>query len=491
MKQSQTDFLGNPNLMLMTDSYKVSHYVQYPPGTEKIYSYFECRGTENPRFTETVFFGLQYLLKRYLVGQVFTQEKLDEAKEFYHKHFFGIDILNVEGIQHIIDKHDGKLPIKIKAVPEGTVVPLKNVLFTIENTDPKCFWLTNFLETIIQQVWYPMTVATVSRETKKVILKNLEETGDPLLIPFKLHDFGFRGATSLESAILGGGAHLVNFLGGDTVAAAFLAYQYYNMPRTGEMFESMPTFSIPATEHSTITAWGPDGELDAFRAYLKNHPHGIIACVSDSFDFFRACSQYWGTDLKDEILARTNPDGTPATLVIRPDSGDPVDTIIQGFEILFDKFGFELNSKKYKVLPPQVRMIWGDGIDIEGVAKILDAMKAKTISGDNISFGMGGGLLQKCNRDTFQVAMKCSYAEINGEERDVYKDPVTQKGKKSKRGQLSLIKEDGTYRTLEGGKMKEGAKDELVPVFENGELIGDQNFSDIRARAEIKTLITS
>lgn len=479
------DFLSNPNLILLTDSYKVSHYKQYPKGTEKIYSYFECRGSENPRFNETLFFGLQYFLKRYLVGQVITQEMLDEAKEFYHKHFFGADLLNLDGFQYIIDKHNGRLPIKIKSILEGTVVPLKNVLFTIENTDPKCYWLTNFLETIIQQVWYPMTVATISRETKKIILDNLKKTGDPSTIDFKLHDFGFRGVSSLESAILGGGAHLINFMGSDTVPSAYLAYEYYNLPRNGELFESMPCFSIPATEHSTMTSWGPDGELDAFRTYLEEHPHGIIACVSDSWDFFRACSDYWGGELKNMVLSRKNPDGSPATLVIRPDSGEPVSTIIRGFNILMDKFGFHINEKGYKVLPSQVRMIWGDGIDIEGIANILDAMKKENISGDNIAFGMGGGLLQKCNRDTFKVAIKCSYAEINGEGKDVYKDPITQKGKKSKKGKVSLHKINGEFVTEDSTSDVSNTPDELVTIFNNGELIIDQDFTDIKKRTEL------
>lgn len=291
----KNNFLDNPNLLLMTDSYKVSHYNQYPKNTSKIYSYLECRGSSNPWIKESLFFGLQYFIKRYLAGKVFTKEKLNEAKIFYKDHFFGADVINETGIEYIINKYGGKLPIKIKAVPEGSVIPLKNVLITIENTDPKCFWLTNFLETIIQQVWYPITVASLSRSIKKIIYSYLEETGDPNTIDFKLHDFGFRGTSSLESAMLGGGSNLINFKGSDTVPAAYLHYDYYNLDRKNkDLFSRMPMFSIPATEHSTITTWGSQGELDAFNNFLDNNPHGIIACVSDSWNFFWACERYWG-----------------------------------------------------------------------------------------------------------------------------------------------------------------------------------------------------
>jgi nicotinamide phosphoribosyltransferase len=248
------------NLLLTTDSYKVTHHRQYPPETTTVYSYFESRGG---KFPSTVFYGLQYIIKRWLVGQVVTKKKIEEAKQYYSHHFNGCgDLFNEGGWTHVLEKHGGRLPIRIKAVPEGTVVPFKNVLFTVENTDPKCYWLTNILETLLVQVWYPMTVATVSRAQKVVIAKYLNETADTMAgLPFKLHDFGFRGCSSVESAGIGGSAHLVSFQGTDTVAAVVYAKEYYDCPMAG--------YSIPAAEHSTITTWGREGEVDAFRNMLN------------------------------------------------------------------------------------------------------------------------------------------------------------------------------------------------------------------------------
>jgi hypothetical protein len=206
--------LNENNIILMTDSYKISHWKQYPPKTQFVYSYFESRGG---KFIGTVFFGLQYLFKKYFCGQVVTQEKINEAEEFYKQHF-GCDLFNKEGWQYILDKYNGYLPIRIKAVPEGSVIPIKNVLITVENTDPNCYWLTNYVETLLVQIWYPTTISTNSRECKKLINHYLEETGDPSGLLFKLHDFGYRGVSSNETAMIGGTSHLVNFLGSDTLA---------------------------------------------------------------------------------------------------------------------------------------------------------------------------------------------------------------------------------------------------------------------------------
>jgi nicotinamide phosphoribosyltransferase len=211
------------NICCLTDSYKVSHYKQYPPGTQKVYSYFESRS--GSVYPQTVFFGLQYFLENYLNGQVVTQEKIDEADDLFNLHF-GNRVFNRAGWEQILLKHGGRLPVVIKAAPEGTVVPESNVLMTIENTDPDAYWLTNYLETLLVQVWYPCTVATQSRSMKKLILAYLQWNGDPSLIPFKLHDFGFRGVTCPEQAALGGAAHLISFLGTDTVAGLILAQKF-------------------------------------------------------------------------------------------------------------------------------------------------------------------------------------------------------------------------------------------------------------------------
>lgn len=458
------------NIMLLTDSYKVSHWMQYPPGTEVIYSYFESRGG---KFDQTVFFGLQYFTKKYLEGQVVTKEKIDEAEEMFNAHFGG-PVFNRKGWEYILEKHNGYLPIRIKAVPEGTVVPGKNVLMTLENTDPNCFWLTNYLETLLVQIWYPTTVATQSREMKKVINRYLEETGDPAGIDFKLHDFGFRGVSSVETAGIGGAAHLVNFMGTDTFEGLVVARRYYG--------ENMAGFSIPASEHSTITSWGRKKEVEAMRNMLTKYPSGLVACVSDSFDIYKACSELWGKELKDEVLAR---DGT---LVVRPDSGDPPTVVVKCLELLWEAFGGETNTKGYRVLDPHVRMIQGDGIDFEMLERILSAMKNNKFSADNIAFGSGGGLLQKLNRDTLKFAFKCSSITVNGEESDVYKDPITAAGKKSKRGRLKLVREDGAHGSvLTTVGPDDEREDVLETVFENGNLVKETTFAEVRELAKDKT----
>jgi nicotinamide phosphoribosyltransferase len=457
----------NANLILLTDSYKVSHHKQYPPDTRKVYSYFESRGGV---YKDVVFFGLQYFLKAYLENNIITQADVDEAEELFKLHFGTDKLFNKKGWEYIIHEHDGRLPIEIKAVPEGTPVPYLNVMMTVENTDPKCYWLTNYIETLLVQTWYPCTVATQSREIKKMILKYLEETGDPALIDFKLHDFGFRGVSSVESAGIGGAAHLINFKGSDTMAALTLI--------SGGYGEEMAGFSIPAAEHSTITSWGRENEADAMENMLDQFPEGLVAVVSDSFDIYKACSDIWGGKLKEKVLKRNG------TLIIRPDSGHPPEVIRNVLNILGDKFGYETNSKGFKVLNPKVRVIQGDGVEFAMINRILEDMKIEGWSADNIAFGMGGALLQKLNRDTQKFAFKCSYVEVGDESRDVYKQPITDDGKRSKAGQLKLIrKEDGSFDTLNRGVGYE--KDLLETVFLNGEIVKEYTFEEVRNNAKI------
>ncbi len=367
------------NIILLTDSYKVSHHRQYPPGTESVFSYFESRGGA---FDDTVFFGLQYYLKKYLAGQVVTAGQIDAAEEFFKPHFFGNgSLFNRAGWEHILNRHGGRLPVRICAVPEGTPVPVSNVLMTIENTAPACFWLTNYLETLLVQVWYGSTVATQSRDMKRTLLQFLHETGDPGLVDLKLHDFGFRGVSSVETAGVGGAAHLVSFRGTDTMAGLIMARNYYGCETAG--------YSIPAAEHSTQNSWGREHEAAAMRNMLTQFPSGYVAVVSDSYDIFNACSNLWGGVLKEDVLAR---DGV---LVVRPDSGDPPDIVCRVLELLGEAFGTETNEKGYKLLHPKVRVIQGDGIDREMLRTILLAAKSAGWSADNLAFGSGGGLLQK------------------------------------------------------------------------------------------------
>lgn len=460
----------NKSIILNTDSYKTSMFKQYPMGTSGVYSYIESRGG---RYDRTVFFGLQAFIKEYLLEPI-TQADIDIAEEILTAHG---EPFNKEGWQYILDAHGGYLPVVIRAVPEGTVVPVKNVLATIENTDPKAFWLTTWLETaLLRAIWYPTTVATQSHKIREVILDYLERTGDPSLIDFKLHDFGARGVSSMESAGIGGAAHLVNFMGTDTITGMLFAREYYNAGIAG--------FSIPAAEHSTITSWGRDGEVDAYRNMLTQFakPGSIVAVVSDSYDIFNAASKLWGEELRQQVI------DSGATVVIRPDSGDPLTVNQKLIEILGQKFGYTKNAKGFKVLN-NVRLIQGDGVNELTIRSILGAFMAMGWSADNIAFGMGGALLQQVDRDTQKFAMKCSSAQINGEWIDVQKDPATDPGKKSKAGRVTLWKSGGelasgvTAPTSWADKATGNWIEALEEVYRDGRLVKEITFDEVRSNS--------
>lgn len=456
--------------ILTTDSYKTSHFNQYPEGASRVSSYIEPRGG---RFDEAVFFGLQAFIKAYMMTPL-TMEDVEFAAEFYAAH--GVPFYK-EGWTQIVLGYGGYLPVTIEAVPEGTVMGTRNVQVQVTSA-PGFAWLTSYVETaLLRAIWYPSTVASLSREAKGVIYAGLVATSDDPdgQIAFKLHDFGARGATSSEAAMLGGMGHLVNFMGTDTVEAALGARRFYNEPMAG--------FSIPATEHSTMTSWTRDGEVDAYRNLLKQYPTGIVACVSDSYDMMNAAANIWGGVLKDEVMAR---DGT---LVVRPDSGDPTVMPLDVIDVLMSKFGFTVNSKGFKVLPDQVRVIQGDGMNIDTIGTLIGNAIERGISVDNFAMGMGGGLLQKVDRDTMKYAMKANAIEVGGEWIDVYKDPITDKGKKSKRGRLALVKRDGEFVTIRKDELARGAhgteQNYLRPVYENGQLLVEDTFAAIRERAAI------
>lgn len=456
----------NKNIILNADSYKASHFLQYPTGTEQVSSYIEARGG---KFDNAVFFGLQMFLKEYLT-QPITHADVDEAKAIFTAH--GVPF-NETGWRYIVNIHNGHLPIEIQAVPEGTVLPVRNVMVQVVNTDPNTAWLTSYVETaLLRAVWYPTTVATVSWTCRQTIQRYMQETAESLEgTPFKLHDFGARGATSEEAAAIGGAAHLVNFQGTDTVSGIVAARRYYNADMAG--------YSIPAAEHSTITCWGKDRETEAYANMLKQFSGAgkIVAVVSDSYDLWNAIDNIWGEELKDKV------EENGGTIVIRPDSGDPVEIVTETIERLMNRFGNRTNDKDYRVLPDYVRVIQGDGISSRMIAEILEAMKDKNQSAANIAFGMGGELLQKVNRDTMKFAMKASAAKIRGQWVDVYKDPITDQGKKSKRGRLALIRNgNGRYETIRENKLN-GQENLLGTVYKNGKLIIEHNFEEIRARA--------
>ena len=456
------------NPILNTDSYKLSHWWQYPPNTRFIYSYVCSRGGF---FDHAEMAGLQYIVKSNFAGKVFTPEDIEEAAKFASQHFSGNPkCFNYEGWKSLYAKYGGVLPLRIKAVKEGSVVAAQNAIVTIENTDPEFYWLTNWAETVLLQVWYPVTVATLSRAIKQIIGEALVRTGDPSQLSFKLHDFGFRGVSSRESAAIGGAAHLFNFLGTDNLAAIELLQQYYGADMAG--------VSIPASEHSTITAWGREREVDAYQNMLDNAPEGIVACVSDSYDIYDAVRNLWGGKLHDRVMQRKG------TLVIRPDSGEAVTVLEELFNIAGEKFGYQVNRKGWKVLSPQVRFIQGDGVNLYTIQNMISQLTRKGWSMDNWSFGMGGALLQQVNRDTLRFALKCSAIDINGEWHDVYKQPVTDPAKDSRAGRFILLKEGNEFITItkEAGGTA-GAADQLETVLENGVLRREQTLEEIRTIA--------
>lgn len=453
-----------------TDSYKASHFLQYPPNTTSMFSYIESRGGE---YSSTVLFSLQYYLKRYLTHRVSPAE-VEQAREFFVAHG---EPFNYEGWMYIATELKGKLPVRIRAVPEGTVVPTSNILVSIESTDPKVFWVVSWLETMLLRVWYGTTVATRSHKIRQIILQALRASSDDPEeeINFKVQDFGSRGVSSQESAALGGAAHLINFMGSDTVVGVRMANKYYHSQMAG--------FSIAAAEHSSITSWGKDHEVDAYRNMLKQFakPGALVAIVSDSYDLWHAITSLWGTELKEEVVK------SGAVVIIRPDSGNPPEVVLKSLQLLDDKFGHTVNSKGYKVLN-NVRVIQGDGISEHSIGEILDVALAAGYSGTNITFGMGGQLLQVLNRDSLRFAMKCSSITVDGEERDVFKDPITDHGKVSKAGRLDLIqsREYDTYQTV---VLKDGEKSHpwsvMQTVFEDGEILVDDTFDAIRERAKV------
>lgn len=451
------------NPILGTDSYKISHWKQYPPGTTRVRSYFESRGGA---YKKTLFAGLQYHMQIALTTPV-TEEHIEEADELLSAHL-GPGVFNRTSWEYLVREYGGYYPLSIRAVPEGYWVPTGLPLFTVENLDRNLAWLTNYVETRLSHTWYPTTVATLSGHCRQIILGYLERTGDPSGIDFKLHDFGYRGSTSDESAAIGGWAHLINFQGSDTLPPLVFARKYYGC--------AMAAFSIPAAEHSTITSWGRDHEVDAFRNMLTAYPNGLVAVVSDSYDIYAACEHLWGETLRAEVLGRQG------VLVVRPDSGDPPEVVHKCLDILGRKFGSTVNAKGYKVLDPHVRVIQGDGVDPVTIDKVLAVLEINGWSADNVAFGMGGALLQKVNRDTCRFAFKCSEVTVDGVDRPVYKNPVGDPSKASKAGPLS------TYRADDGSWFcappdGRSGTEMMREVYRNGQVRITDTMDDIRSRA--------
>ncbi len=458
------------NICLLTDSYKVTHHYFYPKGTEKIYSYLESRvGAE---FNKTIFYGLQYIIKKYLEGCVVTQQKIDEADRLISNHICP-GIFNRQGWQYILDEHDGRLPIEINAVAEGTPVDVSNVLMTVENTDKKSYWLPNYLESLLLQVWYPSTVATLSAEVRKLCNFYLEVTGSLKdNLDFMLHDFGYRGATSTESSMLSGSAHLLSFSGTDTISALTIPENYYNN-------QDLYGFSVQATEHSVMTSLGPEGEFSQILNVIDNAKDGVLSMVIDSYNYrnFLIEAGKSGSQLNEAILNFLDVENNK--IVFRPDSGEPVSTTIDCLNLLSEGFGCHLTDKGYKVFDLNIGLLWGDGLNYQKIRDILFAMKSNGWAAQNIIFGMGGGLHTAVNRDTQRNAFKCSAQLRDNVWYDIFKNPLDS-SKKSKTGRFKLINENNSFKTVPIGG---DGEDYLRTVFRDGELMVDDNFGEIKKRA--------
>ena len=464
------------NIILSTDSYKQSHFLQYPPGAQYISSYIEARkGSDKDQYS--LFFGLQAFLIEYL-SVPFTADDIEEAKTICAAH--GLPF-NEADWKLILKDYAGFLPIMIQALPEGSLVKRGTPLVQVKNTDPRFPWLTSFVETaLLRAIWYPTSVATLSFITKAVIYDGLRRTSDEpdVQIPFKLHDFGARGVSSGETAMLGGMAHLVNFKGTDTLEAIQGAMHYYSA-------SSMPGFSIPASEHSTMTSWGQDREVDAYGNMIDKFQGGLFSIVSDSYDLFNAVDNIFGDELKDKIMS------IDGTLVVRPDSGDPVETPVAVVKKLWEKFGGTVNSKGFKVLDKHVRVIQGDGMNAMKIAALVARMTMEGFSIDNIAFGMGGGLLQGHMRDDQRFAMKANAIDFGAGWVDVQKKPATDPSKASKAGRLAVVMSDGELETMREDEFDAAASDlnqpdlfnELEMVYANGSILRDQPWEEVTERA--------
>lgn len=469
-----------------TDSYKCGHHIGLDK--EGVTDYLEARN--GAQFPETVVAGLREILEG-IAGVVVTQDMIEQEAIRCKHHFFGNEsVFNREMWEYIVNEFGGKLPVRITSVDEGTVIPINNVMLQIENLGgKKTSALPGHLETYLLRIWYPMTVATKSREVKKIIKKYLEETAEDEamgLLPFLLHDFGARGTTNREAAATGGAAHLINFVGTDTkVAMSHIVNTY------GDSYEGLG-YSVFATEHSLMTSEGEEGELEVIRRCMERVGLGIKSFVADSYDYYKNVSQYVGQDLKELILTQYEEGvkaGIPTKYVIRPDSCTPEHEtpealVVWTYEQLERDFGVTVNSKGYKELNPAVGVLWGDGIDIDGIEKILEALKTAGYSTASQVFGMGGGLLQKLNRDTQRFAFKCcAQKKEGGEWEDIQKRPLDV-SKASKAGRQALIIEEGEYKTIREDELN-GRENQLKVQFELGEILRKSTFAEIRERAAL------
>lgn len=481
------------NPALLIDGYKADHRRQYPEGTEFVYSNLTPRQSRIDGIGEIVFFGLQYFIKEYLIDRWKTNF-FDEPRELvlaeYKRRMDNYLGKNAVPCEHIAELHNlGYLPIKIKALKEGTLCPIGVPVLTIINTIPKFFWLTNYFETLMSNIlWKPITSATTAFQYRKKFEQYAEKTGyDKSFVQWQGHDFSFRGMSGNEDSLMSGGAHLLSFTGTDTIPAIDFLENYYNADSDKELIAG----SVPATEHSVMSMGDEESEIKTFKRLITElYPNGIVSIVSDTWDFWKVMTEYLPA-LKQEILAREG------RVVIRPDSGDPVKIIcgdmetphslltnaqIKGaYELLWDIFGGTINEKGYKILNPKVGMIYGDSITLERQKQILERLEAKGFAASNLVLGIGSFTYEYVTRDTFGFAMKATWGQVNGIAKNIFKNPKTDSGfKKSAKGMLMVYKENNNLKLKDNCTSDEENSGLLEVVFENGKLIREVTLAEIR-----------
>lgn len=472
--------INKKTVLLHFDSYKASHFLFQNPLVTEVSSYIESRGFSKlfKPTTEIVVFGIRMFIKKYM-SEAITMEDLDFVEPLVLAH--GLPF-NRKGWERVVTVHGGFLPIEIQALPEGTVIPTRIPLVQVRSLDPELAWLSSFIETaLLRAIWYPTTVATVSREVKKIILKAYEESADLLDgADFKLHDFGGRGVSSGESAAIGGLAHLVNFMGTDTFESIIAHQEFYH--------GDMPAYAVKATEHSVSTQFGPGlGESEYVSKVLdvaEANPGTITSIVADTYDLYNFVDVIIGQDFASRIAKL---DGV---LVIRPDSGVPAEVVVNILNILGRRFGFVTNAKGYRVLPDFIRVIQGDGINLNSLSEVVGAVLNEGWSIVNITFGMGGGLLQQVTRDDLKFAQKANEAVIDDVVTDTFKDPKTDPGKVSKKGRQFVIHDDTGWDSIREDLAVPFQVNQLEVVYSHGNGYSIWNrttadFNEIRERAKV------
>lgn len=479
------------NPLLLTDGYKADHRRQYPEGTTLVYSNWTPRKSRLENVEEIVFFGLQYFIKKYILDdfdRYFFSRPKDEVVARYARRINNYLGENQVGTAHIAALHElGYIPMVFKALPEGALVPLRVPMFTMYNTKPEFFWLTNYFETLLSAViWMPCNSATIARQYKKLLASYADKTSSvPDFVNWQGHDFSMRGMAGIEAAVTSAAGHLLSFTGTDTIPAIDFLEEYYNADSDNELVGG----SVAATEHSVMCMGTNEGEFETFRRLVCDvYPKGIVSIVSDTWDLWKVLTDYLPR-LTEEILARED------KVVIRPDSGDPVDILCGDpdgksdqerkgvVELLWDVFGGTVNDKGYKELDPHIGAIYGDSINLDRAERICKRLEEKGFASTNVVLGIGSFTYQYNTRDTFGFAMKATYGEVNGEAREIFKDPVTDDGtKKSARGLIKIIIDNNQYALVDRVSPEEEQTGELKEVFRDGKLLIDHKLADIRAR---------